>query len=249
MNNGTRRPPQAAHGRPAPDRADVAHAGAPERRRQADAAPPGPGREPADRADEHRGPARRQPLRQPDDPGGRGGRLSPQDHRLRPEAGRIHVPVRRRRPRSRDQHHRHHRRAGAQEHRGGHHQPVGGHQLCPQGPDAHHPAARRAVLDQQLRGPRARCTSWSRTSWPAASAARKPCAGSRTSPAAPSRSRGGWSPWPSACSPPSSSVSWAADWAPRSSRSSPTCWSACWPASWAAGVRRTSSSPPRVRSW
>ena len=94
-----------------------------------------------------------------------------------------------------------------------------------------------------------KCTSWSRTSWQAASAARKPCAGSMTSPAAPSPSRGGWSPWPSACSPRSSSASWAAGWAPQPSRSSPTCWSACWPASWAAGVPRTSSSPRRVRSW
>ena len=65
----------------------------------------------------------------------------------------VHVPVRCRRPGGGDQHHRHHRRPGAEEHRSGHHQPVGGHQLRPQGPDAHHTAAGRAVLDQQLRRP------------------------------------------------------------------------------------------------
>ena len=244
--DGRRRPPTDGT---AQDRADVGHAGAAERRGQADAAPAGPGGEPAHRADEHRGPARRQPLRQPDDPGGRGGHLRPQDHRLRAAPGRVHVPVRRRRPRSGNQHHRHHGRAGPQEHRSGHHQPVGGHQLRPQGPDAHLAAARRAVLDQQLRRASPRCTSWSPTSWPAAWAARRPCAGSRKSPAAPSPSRAGWSPWRSGSSPPSSSVSWAAVPAPRPSRSSPTCWSACWPGSWAAGAPRTSSSPPRVPSW
>ena len=65
----------------------------------------------------------------------------------------VHVPLWRRRPGSGNQHHRDHRRPGPEKHRSGHHQPVGGHQLRPQGPDSHHPAACGAVLDQQLRGP------------------------------------------------------------------------------------------------